>query len=75
MNEFLGLATYPTLRAVTLFNDKILGSWALEHAGADSPKTVASFDEADALEQVAALGTGGRVEDGRGVRVGWGGDG
>jgi glutathione synthase/RimK-type ligase-like ATP-grasp enzyme len=56
MSEFLGLATYPTLRAVTLFNDKILGSWALQHAGAEQPKTVASFDEADALERVAALG-------------------
>lgn len=56
MTEFLGLATYPSLRAVTLFNDKILGSWALRHLGVDSPKTVASFAEADARESVGALG-------------------
>jgi glutathione synthase/RimK-type ligase-like ATP-grasp enzyme len=56
MSEFMGLATYPTLRAVSLFNDKILGSWALEQLGAESPRTVASFDEVDALEQVSALG-------------------
>jgi glutathione synthase/RimK-type ligase-like ATP-grasp enzyme len=56
MTEFMGLATYPSLRAVTLFNDKILGSWALQSAGVECPRTVASFAEADALEQVAALG-------------------
>lgn len=56
MSEFVRIATYPTLRAVMLFNDKILGSWALEHLGAETPRTVASFDEADALEQVAILG-------------------
>jgi glutathione synthase/RimK-type ligase-like ATP-grasp enzyme len=56
MSEFLGLVTYPSPRAVTLFNDKILGSWALQHAGAEIPKTVASFSEADALEKLAALG-------------------
>jgi glutathione synthase/RimK-type ligase-like ATP-grasp enzyme len=56
MAEFLGLATYPTLKAVTLFNDKILGSWALQQVDADCPETVASFDEADALARVAGLG-------------------
>jgi hypothetical protein len=56
MSEFLGLSTYPTLRAITLFNDKILDSWALQNAGAEIPKTVASFDEADALEQIGTLG-------------------
>jgi glutathione synthase/RimK-type ligase-like ATP-grasp enzyme len=56
MTEFLGLATYPSLKAVTLFNDKILGSWALRQVDADCPETVASFDEADALARVTGLG-------------------
>jgi glutathione synthase/RimK-type ligase-like ATP-grasp enzyme len=57
MHEFLGLSTYPTLRAITLFSDKILESWALQSAGVDVPETVASFDKADALKEIAALGT------------------
>lgn len=56
MHEFLGLATYPSLRAINLFNDKVLGSWALRNLGADTPATVVSHSEADALAELAGLG-------------------
>ena len=56
LQEFLGKRTYPTLRAVNLYEDKILQSWVLRYIGADMPTTIASFSEADALAAVADLG-------------------
>lgn len=56
LREFLGLHTYPTLRAVNLYEDKLLQSWALAHIGVDTPRTVASFSEADALREINELG-------------------
>ncbi|MBN1461176.1 MAG: hypothetical protein JXA57_16735 [Armatimonadetes bacterium] len=57
MGEFLGLSTYPSLRAVNLYEDKVAQAWALAAAGADTPKTVVSFNKDDALREVAALGS------------------
>lgn len=57
LQEFLGLPTYPTLRAVNLYEDKILQSWALRHVGAQMPMTVVSFSKADALHGIADLGS------------------
>ena len=57
MGEFLGLKTYPTLRSVNLYEDKILQSWVLQRIGVETPATVASFDEADALRGIAELGS------------------
>jgi hypothetical protein len=56
MEQILGLLTYPTLRSVTLYEDKVLQSWVLEKAGVDVPRTVVSFDAANALDKIAALG-------------------
>ena len=57
MQEFMGLSTYPTLRAINMYEDKVLQSWALQAVGADTPATVASFSETDALREIAALGS------------------
>jgi glutathione synthase/RimK-type ligase-like ATP-grasp enzyme len=56
LNEFLGMKTYPSLRAVTLYEDKIMQSWAFEALGIDTPPTVTSFSLPDALEGVRQLG-------------------
>jgi len=56
LNEFLGMKTYPSLRAVTLYEDKILQSWVFKALGVDTPPTVISFSQADALEGVRELG-------------------
>ncbi len=56
LQDFLGLRTYPTLRALTLYEDKILQSWALQHVGAETPPTVASFSLPDALDGLVHLG-------------------
>jgi hypothetical protein len=56
VNEFLGLKTYPSLRAVTLYEDKILQSWAFRALGVDTPPTMTSFSLPDALEGVKELG-------------------
>jgi glutathione synthase/RimK-type ligase-like ATP-grasp enzyme len=56
LNEFLGMKTYPSLRAVTLYEDKILQSWTFGALGVDTPPTVSSFSLPDALEGVKELG-------------------
>jgi glutathione synthase/RimK-type ligase-like ATP-grasp enzyme len=56
LNEFLGIKTYPSLRAVTLYEDKILQSWVFKALGAETPPTVTSFSLPDALEGVKELG-------------------
>lgn len=56
LNEFLGIKTYPTLRSVNLYEDKILQSWAFATLGLDTPPTVTSFSRPDALEGVKGLG-------------------
>lgn len=57
LTEFRGLATYPTLRAISFYEDKILQYWALRDSDADMPETVVSFSMADAAESVAGLGS------------------
>jgi glutathione synthase/RimK-type ligase-like ATP-grasp enzyme len=56
LNEFLGLKTYPTVRSVNLYEDKILQSWVFTTLGLDTPPTVTSFSRPDALEGVKELG-------------------
>jgi glutathione synthase/RimK-type ligase-like ATP-grasp enzyme len=56
MQEFLHVPVYPGLRAVNMYEDKVVQSWVLASLGADAPTTVVSFSEVDAVEQVAALG-------------------
>jgi glutathione synthase/RimK-type ligase-like ATP-grasp enzyme len=56
LNEFRGLKTYPSFRAVTLYEDKILQTWVLKSLGVETPPTVTSFSLADALEGVEDLG-------------------
>jgi hypothetical protein len=57
LQDFLGLPTYPSLRGVNLYEDKILQSWVLRLYGVETPTTVASCDEADALKAIAGLGS------------------
>ena len=56
LNEFLGMKTYPTLRSVNLYEDKILQSWVFTSLCLDTPPTVTSFSRPDALEGVKELG-------------------
>ena len=56
LNEFHGMKTYPSLRSVNLYEDKILQSWVFGALGLDTPPTVTSFSRSDALEGVKALG-------------------
>lgn len=56
LQEFRRLQTYPTLRAVNLYEDKILQSWVLLLNGIETPTTVSSFSEVDALNKIAELG-------------------
>jgi glutathione synthase/RimK-type ligase-like ATP-grasp enzyme len=56
LNEFLGIKTYPTVRSINLYEDKILQSWVLARLGFDTPPTVTSFSREDALEGLKELG-------------------
>jgi glutathione synthase/RimK-type ligase-like ATP-grasp enzyme len=56
LSEFTHVQCYPSLRAVTLYENKILQSFAFAALGVETPRTVVSFTLRDALEGVSALG-------------------
>jgi glutathione synthase/RimK-type ligase-like ATP-grasp enzyme len=57
LNDFLSMRTYPSARALQLYEDKILQTWILAHLGAEAPRTIISFSEADALAGLTELGS------------------
>ena len=56
LNEFVGMDSYPSVRAAQLYEDKILQTWLAAQIGVPTPKTLISFDEADALRGIEELG-------------------
>lgn len=57
LHDFLGIQTYPSLRTVNLYEDKVLQCWALRSLGADIPETIVSYSEEDALARLPHLGS------------------
>ncbi|MBN1458238.1 MAG: hypothetical protein JXA57_01795 [Armatimonadetes bacterium] len=56
LNEFVGIKTYPTLRSISIYEDKIVQSWVFAALGLDVPATMTSFSRQDALEGLEELG-------------------
>jgi hypothetical protein len=56
MTEFLDLRTYPNLRSVMLYEDKVQQAWVFRSLGLATPSTLASFSLSDTLENMGGLG-------------------
>ncbi len=56
LHDFLSLRSLPNLRAMNLYEEKVLQSWVLGAMEADTPETVVSYNEEDAKERITGLG-------------------